>query len=372
MNKKEIHVAKSGFTLVELLVVIAIIGILIALLLPAVQAAREAARRMQCTNNLKQLGLALHNHHSVYNNFPAAHPAVVTPGYDISKYFAYHFSWSVHSQLSPFLEQTNIYNQLDLKKPCYGAAGEGADGGWGNYPVEFAKIFEICVPVFMCPSDKMQSVVTMPIYGNNVLGPSNYGVCTGTGIPNSVAPYPVGSVWNTDGPFMIRDRQSVASLVDGTSNTILMAEITLGEMRPGSDPALGNVRLHFLRPVNGLTDQITTISEAETTCNNAELDPRQFVVGYTWFGGDFRATMYNHLLTPNSKSFDCISNFYASPTTTDFRHVQSYGFHAARSWHTGGVNALLGDGSVHFFSDSIAPNTWRALSTRNGGESVSF
>ena len=179
---QETLAVKNGFTLVELLVAIAIIGILIGLLLPAVQAAREAARRMQCSNNLKQLGLALHNHHSSFNNFPAAHPAVVSPGYDTSKYFAYHFSWSVHSQLSPFLEQTNIYNLLDLKKPCYGAAGEGADGGWGNYPDEFAKIFEIHVPVFMCPSDKMRSVVSMPIYGNDVLGPCNYGACTGSGV----------------------------------------------------------------------------------------------------------------------------------------------------------------------------------------------
>ena len=370
MKKRSIDSVKNGFTLVELLVVIAIIGILIALLLPAVQAAREAARRMQCTNNLKQLGIALHNHHGAYNDFPAAHPAAVTPGYDTSKYFAYHFSWSVHSQLSPFLEQTSIYNQLDIKKPCYGAAGEGPDGGWGNYPVEFARIFEICIPAFMCPSDKMQSVVTMPIYGNNTLGPSNYAVCTGSGVPTSAAPYPVGGVWYTDGPFMIRDRQSLASFTDGSSNTVVMSEITLGEV--GGANISGNVRFHFQRPDTGLTDQVTSIPEAAAICNAAPFDQRAYVTGYTWFGGDFRATMYNHLLTPNSRSFDCISNFYASPTSTDFRHVQSYGFHAARSWHSGGVNALRGDGSVFFYSDSVSADTWRALATRNGGETVSL
>ena len=375
MKKNTIVSVKNGFTLVELLVVIAIIGMLIALLLPAVQAAREAARRMQCSNNLKQIGLALHNYHSVHDNFPAAHPATVSPGYDPAIYTAYHFSWSVHAQLSPFLEQTSIYNRLDLQRPCYGSLG--TPGSFGDFPEDFARVFEIHVPTFMCPSDKFQSVIAVPVYGNDTLGPTNYRISTGSGVPTPAAPNPVGAIWHTDGPFMIRDRQSVASIIDGTSNTIFVAESTLGEFRGGASPGTttgGNVRTHYQRPVTpGATDLTRTVAEAEEICNASGLFWGEFVKGYTWFAGDFRATMYNHLHTPNSQSFDCIINFrLTNSTPTDFRHIQSYGFHAARSWHTGGVNALLGDGSVRFYPDSIALDTWRALSTRNGSESVSF
>jgi len=376
MTTNETYAARCGFTLVELLVVIAIIGVLIALLLPAVQAAREAARRMQCTNNLKQLGLALHNHHSVFNDFPAAHPAVVPPPYSAAIYHAYHFSWSVHAQLSPFLEQTNIYDQLDLQTPCYDVDASQTPYSWGAFPEAYREVFKISVPIFMCPSDKFRSVVetAYPVYGNTVLGSTNYRVCTGSGIPpmGVTAEEPLGSIWNTDGAFMIRDRQSTASIVDGTSNTIFMAEGTLGEMQSGLSSAQGDPRLHYL--YSDSTNALT-----ETTCAAAPLDNSPYPKGYIWFAGDFRATIYNHFYTPNSKSLDCITNFYylagagSLPVAEDdFRYVQSYGLHAARSWHAGGVNALLGDGSCRLFSDNIGQNVWRALSTRDSGESVSF
>lgn len=356
----------NGFTLVELLVVIAIIGVLIALLLPAVQAAREAARRMQCQNNLKQLGIALHNHHGAHGDLPAAHRALVTPGYDTNIYFAYHFSWSVHSELSPFLEQTSIYDQLDLTKPCYGPMGTV---DFTDFPPEFAKIYETLIPIFMCPSDKKRSIIPQPIYGNSVLGPTNYLVCTGSGVPTD-SEHPWGAVWYTDGPFMIRDRQTFASIIDGTSNTVFMAESTLGEkVDGGTSVADGNPRLHYLRPD-------TTVAMTEAICDAASLNGDHYVKGYTWVAGDYRAVMYNHFHTPNSRSFDCISNFYYMGTSpvpsTDFRFLQSYGFHAARSWHASGVNALLGDGSVHMFSDTISPHVWRVLSQRDSGETISF
>src|SRR4051794_29764845 len=145
------HHDSRGFTLIELLVVIAIIAVLIALLLPAVQAARESARRIQCTNNLKQLGLALHNYHSSLNCFPVGflYPTSTTgllaP--------ALHYRWSVLAQMSPYLEQTNIYNALNMNWPI--AAGPGGAFGtpaWTPFPAN-TTVMAAKVNVFLCPSD---------------------------------------------------------------------------------------------------------------------------------------------------------------------------------------------------------------------------
>ena len=386
MKDREIDAVKNGFTLVELLVVIAIIGVLIALLLPAVQAAREAARRMQCLNNLKQMGIALHNHHSVFDDFPAAHPAEVTPGYDTNHYFAYHFAWAVHAQLSPFLEQTAIYNQIDIKEPCYGQQND--DGSWDPYPAKYRDIFATLVPLFMCPSDKMRSNIdpVRMMYGNSVIGPANYRVCTGSGLPPGAVSEsdpiitltnPIGGVWETDGPFMIRDRQTTASMVDGTSNTIFMSESVLGDVLPlGANMTLANAdfRLHYIR----VADRSIPLTETQCMSEPYVTDDNK-PKGYAWMGGDFRNTMYNHYYPPNAKAFDCISSFYYVESggfgdvgPDDFRITQSYGINAARSWHTGGVNALLGDASGRFFSNTISPNVWRALASRDRGETVSF
>ena len=360
----------TGFTLVELLVVIAIIGMLIALLLPAVQAARESARRMSCSNNLHQLGIALHNHHSVKGDFPAAHRAIVSPGYDPNIYNAYNFSWSVLAEISPYIEQTGVYSQLDLTKPVYGPVDNGNiySGGWdySDFPAEFAKVFETIVPAFLCPSDKMRSVIPEQVYGNTVLGSTNYVVCTGSGIPTS-SDVPYGAVWKTNGIFMTRDRLSLASITDGTSNTMMMAESTLGEKISSDTPKnQANLQLHY---IYSPSDQALT----EATCESASLNGDKYVKGYIWFAGDYRATMYNHFYTPNSKTLDCISNYSLSGVPpTIYYAVQSYGFHAARSFHTGGVNGLLADASVRFCSNSIDSETWRAVATRNGGEALTL
>ena len=172
---------RQGFTLIELLVVIAIIAVLIALLLPAVQAAREAARRAQCTNNLKQVGLALHNYHSTNNCFPVGflYPTS-TVGLPAP---ALHYRWSVLAQLTPYLEQTNVYNSLNMDYPI--ASGPSGIYGVGPWSVFGANTTTLSTQVnfFLCPSDGQSAPST--ITGGVRSGATNYHFCTGDGSPAS-------------------------------------------------------------------------------------------------------------------------------------------------------------------------------------------
>jgi prepilin-type processing-associated H-X9-DG protein len=165
----------------------------------------------------------------------------------------------------------------------------------------------------------------------------------------------LGPAYRTDGPFMVRDRQSAASISDGLSNTVFMSESILGTNASSLTKATADPRFHFL----------STTSEALTESNNQTVALDQYIWprGYCWNGGYFRSTLYNHYFTPNSKFFD---SHYNDPNMS----MQSCGLFAARSMHPGGVNSLLGDGSVRFFSDTVADSTWRAMATRNGGETV--
>jgi prepilin-type N-terminal cleavage/methylation domain-containing protein/prepilin-type processing-associated H-X9-DG protein len=322
-----------GFTLIELLVVIAIIAVLIALLLPAVQAAREAARRAQCTNNLKQLGLALHNYHDTNGSFPIGRQGINRPtgdpGYPGDKGGGNHRrTWAF--SILPFIEQGTIANTINFSI-AYSV---------GTHANDTALTTEIAG--YLCPSDPGAGVTNAGAYKFHL---GNYMANWGNmhydqaGIPTRnpySGPAPGGPVLFLGAPFALDKAFNVASFTDGTSNTLLMSEVIC------------------CLPKNG------------------NLDHRGGV-----YNDDYNCTMFMAYTPPNSTIPDQVSSASSSnwcqyPNQTNPPCINVLpAFNAARSFHPGGVNALMGDGSVEFFKNSISIPTWRALSTTTGGEVLS-
>ena len=317
---------RRGFTLVELLVVIAIIGILVGLLLPAVQAAREAARRMQCSNNLKQIGLALHNFESGRKVLPSAYEYKVTTTYPTVPNWAYR--WSANAMLSPYLEQSNIYNALRLDAPLH-LIGLTPAIDPQNAPVVAMK-----VPTFLCPSDSGAVVTTG-------WGSGNYVACWGTGLN-------AGGDLNADGLFYIDSKKRFRDITDGLSNTAAFSETLLGTAASAS--TLGAVS-----GTKQMKDGMVWLVGATPSDVGCADSTKQvlFTRNDKWADGAASTTGYNHYLTPNASRIDCYSRVGTRK--------------AARSFHTGGVQVLFADGSVHFVSNAVEVSTWRNLASIQDG-----
>lgn len=321
---------RTAFTLVELLVVIAIIAVLMGLLLPAVQAAREAARKTSCSNNMRQIGLALQSHYAARDRFPTGSVAKEYAAQPATPWTFYR--WSTFAMLSPYLENSAAYNLLDLSKPLYASTT-------GLVTPENAAGVRTVVPTFLCPSDSSKVL-------NPNFGPTNYAVCTGSGIGG-------GTPAQTDGLFFVNSKTRIAEIRDGTSNTIAISESLLGVTgATNRDPRFA-YRFTFLSPLT------------ENACRNAPTwnytDPR----GFSWVNGEYRNGLYNHYYGPNSGEADCIGvRIGGGPSVT----FTPFGWKTARSLHVARVNITRADASTGFVDEEIDLSVWRSIATRAGGE----
>lgn len=332
-----------GFTLIELLVVIAIIAVLIALLLPAVQQAREAARRTQCKNNLKQLGLALHNYLSTHSAFP---PNGVTNVQAAN-------SWSAQAFILPFLEGGNLYNAINFNV--------GYSHANNISPVH---IKAMRVPTLICPSDPKdrQRVTTA---GAPDHYPLSYAVSRGTyEIHRTQSATDVGVAFDGGAAFAFNKSTRERDFTDGMSNTIGMSEVKC--FTPRFQDNCGLTAVTALDPAS----VVTALSGAPTPNFSSE-------TGHTeWVSGNTNHSGFTTTFTPNTKvlytasgvvyDVDGISKREASGGTV-CDGITTYAAVTSRSWHTGIVQSLLMDGAVRSISSNIDLSTWRNLGQRSDG-----
>lgn len=314
--------------------VIGIVGVLVGLLLPAVQSARSAARLASCKNNLRQLGIASHNHVAAVRYFPAGTTSKAFEGDPRTPWTFYR--WSALAHLSPYLENSNVYNAVDLSIPLYASDF--------NLSQEHSEVVKVLVAEFLCPGDTGRP--NTPDFA-----PTNYAFNAGSGIGG-------GAPHDTDGVSFENSRIAPARVLDGLSNTALAAESVLG-MPDVDSLAAHDPQFDYKFMVRAPLSDLGCRSTQQWNVS----DPR----GFSWANGEYRCGMYNHYLPPNAATPDCMGVVVFGAPEARFR---PYGWRAARSLHSGGVNVLMADGAVRFHADDIDAAVWQATGTRAGGSEL--
>ncbi len=331
---------RKGFTLIEILVTISIIGILAGLLLPAVQAAREAARRARCASNLRQIGLALHSYHASHQSFP-----IYVSDYRRMTLVngAYVRPYSPLCHILPYLEQTALYDSINFEMETWPEKGSSLLGS-DPYPAN-RTAREVSVSLFLCPSDAL--TLEYPrgssYRGNTGVGP---GVATTAETPDS-----------GNGFYSFPDVTRAESFPDGLAHTVAYSERLLGTGRESprrAERELGDLTAY---PDGMYGDADHALDRCRLIARLA--GPKRDDAGHSWFYSEKDHTAYCHAQEPNGRIADAI----------DLRDPR-WGIVTARSWHRGGVNALMADGGVRFVSEGIHRRVWRGMGSRNGGELV--
>ena len=343
--------------------VIAIIGILVGLLLPAVQAAREAARRMQCGNNIRQFALAMHNYESAYRKFPMQGSVDV--------------DFSVQARLLPFVEQSNLHNLLDYTKPAF----TGPFNAKVPNPL-FVNVFAQSVPFFLCPSDPASPISVVPTDGTNYsYGASNYMVSygSGTNTNNDLR-------WPTDGIVFQNSKQGFSNITDGASNTIILSE-TVRSVGDDVTLPIGQIpKFPYQLTLNGSSGVSSALNATQglkatgggwsgyVNGNGMIVNPDLSVFWKTfnsWRGGTSTALRGRGISWAFNGSINSLTNGYQPPNSRIPDLVTHFtGYFGPRSFHTGGANVAKADGSVELLSDGVDASICRAIHSCNGGEVV--
>jgi prepilin-type N-terminal cleavage/methylation domain-containing protein/prepilin-type processing-associated H-X9-DG protein len=334
---------RRGFTLIELLVVIAIIAVLIALLLPAVQAAREAARRSQCVNNLKQLGLATHNYVSGNDAIPPS-GANGTPGIPGDTNQTQTFCMKV--RLLPFLEQQALYNAMNM---YFSGAYSTVFGSTANQTVEATTLASL-----NCPSDYNPGHIGAIDYTSRNMAVSSYFTNNGLAYQytNNVSN---GPAWYLGSNGTVGRLLTLASVTDGTTNTVLFSEIVKGNN--GANKVGSPTVVDQTSTIAGVGSSGSDYKDYQACIQSKTYASMWDYKGEYWTCMDAgRGGTYSHTMLPNTKSCTCCT---AWSNRVD-----------AGSYHSGGVNCLFMDGSVKFIKNSVSYVTWYGIATINSGEVI--